>query len=114
LFRGALTEQYVMQELKTLDTHPRIFYWENNKKKGIAEVDFIIQHEGEIIPIEAKAARNLQAKSLKTYIDYYKPKAAVRTSLSTYGRNRNLYDIPLYLIGQLAAIIAGANTAGEN
>jgi predicted AAA+ superfamily ATPase len=101
-FKGALTEQYVLQELKTFKDGRFIFYWANDK--GKAEVDFLMQHEGEIIPIEAKASVNLQAKSLKAYIDYYAPKMAVRTSLARYGRNKNLYDIPLYLIGQLQQI----------
>ncbi|GHV86822.1 ATPase [Spirochaetia bacterium] len=100
-FRGALTEQFVLQELKTLESKPQIFYWENDRKNGLAEVDFVIQKEGEIIPIEAKAALNLQAKSLKVFMEYYKPKTAVRTSLSRFNRNKNLYDIPLYLIGAL-------------
>ncbi|MDR0822282.1 MAG: ATP-binding protein [Endomicrobium sp.] len=104
-FKGALTEQFVMQELKSLDIKPKIFYWANDRKNGIAEVDFVIQNEGEIIPIEAKSSINLHAKSLKTYMDYYSPKAAIRTSLAKYGKNKNLYDIPLYLIGQFQKII---------
>jgi predicted AAA+ superfamily ATPase len=103
-FRGALTEQFVLQELKTLESKPQIFYWENNRRNGLAEVDFVIQKEGEIIPIEAKAALNLQAKSLKVFMEYYKPKTAVRTSLSRFNRNKNLYDIPLNLIGELDRI----------
>jgi predicted AAA+ superfamily ATPase len=103
-YKGALTEQFVLQEIKTLGQGAQIFYWANDRKKGEAEVDFIIQYEGEIIPIEAKAALNLKAKSLKTYMDYYKPKWAIRTSLSPYGQNRNLYDIPLYLIAQMPGI----------
>jgi hypothetical protein len=71
----------------------------------MAELDFLIQHEGEIIPIEAKASLNLKAKSLKAYIDYYAPRAAIRTSLSRYGKNGNLYDIPLYLMGAFARIL---------
>ncbi|GHU61984.1 ATPase [Spirochaetia bacterium] len=110
-FRGALTEQYVIQELKAAESSmgalesPQVFYWANDRKKGIAEVDFVIQYNGEIIPIEAKAAVNLKAKSLKTYMDYYRPPAAIRTSLSRYGRNESLYDIPLYLIGQFGRVL---------
>jgi predicted AAA+ superfamily ATPase len=105
-FYGALTEQYVLQELKAMDSPPEIFYWENERKKGLAEVDFLLQHEGEIIPVEVKASVNLKAKSLKVYMDYYKPKAAMRTSPSRYGRCGNLLDIPLYLIGQFPALLA--------
>ncbi|MDR3274936.1 MAG: ATP-binding protein [Endomicrobium sp.] len=104
-FKGALTEQYVLQELKALETKPQIFYWGNDRKKGIAEVDFVIQNEGNIIPIEAKASTNLRAKSLKVYTEYYKPKITIRTSLARYGQYEILYDVPLYLIGQLSNII---------
>jgi hypothetical protein len=66
----------------------------------------LLQHDGEIIPVEAKASVNLKAKSLKVYMDYYKPKAAIRTSLARYGRRENLFDIPLYLIGRFPALLA--------
>jgi predicted AAA+ superfamily ATPase len=105
-FYGALTEQYVLQELKAMDSPPEIFYWENDRKKGLAEVDFLLQHDGEIIPVEAKASVNLKAKSLKVYMDYYKPKAAIRASLARHGRRENLFDIPLYLIGRFPALLA--------
>ena len=105
-FRGALTEQYVLQELQAAtEEKNNIFYWMNDRKKGQAEVDFLLQYEGNIIPIEAKASINLKAKSLKVYMDYYNPRFALRTSLSKFGRNKNLYDIPLYLIGELPEIL---------
>jgi predicted AAA+ superfamily ATPase len=104
-FKGALTEQFVLQELKAACRRNEIFYWMNDRKKGVAEVDFLLQYDGEIIPIEAKASVNLKAKSLKVYMDYYNPKVAVRTSLSRYGRNKNLYDIPLYLLGEFVNIV---------
>jgi predicted AAA+ superfamily ATPase len=108
-FKGALTEQYVLQELTSMNPKPQIFYWANDRSKGTAEVDFVIQVDGNIIPIEAKASINLQAKSLKTYIDYYKPNIAVRTSLARYNKTKIIYDIPLYLIGQLINIIKQKN-----
>ena len=103
-FKGALTEQYVLQELKAA-TNENVFYWMNDRKKGVAEVDFLLQCEGDIIPIEAKASVNLRAKSLKAYMDYYEPPVALRTSLARLGRNANLYDIPLYLLGEFHNII---------
>jgi predicted AAA+ superfamily ATPase len=96
-FRGALTEQFVLQELKLFDDRDFIFYWANDK--GKAEVDFLMQFKGKVIPFEVKANRNLQAKSLKTFIEMFRPDAAVRTSLADLGRNAGLFDIPLYLIG---------------
>lgn len=105
-FRGALTEQYVLQELQAaMGEKNNIFYWMNDRKKGLAEVDFLLQYEGNIIPIEAKASINLKAKSLKAYVDYYNPQFALRTSLAQFSRNKNLYDIPLYLIGEFPEIL---------
>jgi predicted AAA+ superfamily ATPase len=111
VFRGALTKQYVLQELKALNVpphaKPQVFYWANDRKKGLAEVDFIIQYAGEIIPVEAKSSVNLQAKSLRAYREYYSPRAAIRTSLARYSCNNGLYDIPLYLMGEFHKIIGG-------
>jgi predicted AAA+ superfamily ATPase len=104
-FKGALTEQFVLQELKSLSLDMRIYYWANDRRKGTAEVDFLVQHNGEIIPIEVKAEKNLQAKSLQAYIKYYAPKVAIRTSLGQYGKHSPILDIPLYLIGQFPNII---------
>ncbi|GAB7140720.1 ATP-binding protein [Deferribacterales bacterium RsTz2092] len=103
-FKGALTEQYVLQELKASERTIDICYWTNDRSKGIAEVDFLIQHNGEIIPIEVKSSINLKAKSLRVYMDYYSPRVAIRTSLGRYGYHDSLCDIPLYLIGQFAKI----------
>lgn len=88
-FKGALTEQYVLQELKAA-TSENVFYWMNDRKKRVAEVDFLLQYEGNIIPIEAKASINLRAKSLKVYMDYYEPTVALRTSLARFSRNENI------------------------
>lgn len=103
-FKGALTEQFVLQELKAI-TNGNVFYWMNDRKKGVAEVDFLLQYEGDIIPIEAKASINLKAKSLKAYIDYYDPTVALRTSLAPLSKHENLYDIPLYLLGEFREIV---------
>jgi predicted AAA+ superfamily ATPase len=104
-FKGALTEQFVLQELKSLPLDMRIYYWANDRRKGTAEVDFLIQYEGKIIPMEVKAERNLQAKSLQAYIKYYNPEIAVRTSLGQCGKHSSIWDIPLYLIGEFPNII---------
>ncbi len=104
-FKGSLTEQYVLQQLKTLAELP-VYYWANDS--GSAELDFIIQIEGSIIPIEAKASTNLQAKSLKIYRDKYEPKISIRTSTADYKDNEGLYDIPLYLIEMIKEIVSSA------
>ena len=94
-FKGALTEQYVCQQLKSLKNIP-IYYWTNNK--GNSEVDFIVQANGKITPIEVKAETNLQAKSLKVYKEKYNPKLCVRTSMSEYKKEEWLVDLPLWAI----------------
>jgi predicted AAA+ superfamily ATPase len=102
-FKGALAEQYVLQELKALDKSLPIFYWANSK--GLSEVDFIIQKWNEIIPLEVKSGINLKAKSLKVFIDLFNPKIALRSSLAGFSRNGNLFEIPLYLIGMFGEIL---------
>ena len=92
-FKGAITEQYVLQEFKTIKDLP-VFYWSNETSR--AEIDFVVQIKSAVIPIEVKAERNLQAKSLKIYIEKFKPDYAIRTSMADYKRTDNLIDIPLY------------------
>lgn len=94
-FKGALTEQFVLQELLcTIDSAPA--YWEPDS--GSAEVGFVAQLGGDIIPFEVKAGVNLRARSLASYRARFEPPYAVRTSLATYELNEGLYNIPLYAI----------------
>ena len=95
-FKGALTEQFVIQQLISAEID-YIAYWTNDKNS--AEVDFVIQHEGEIIPIEVKAAENLKAKSFKLFCEKFNTKNAIRTSLSDYRQEAWFTNVPLYLIG---------------
>ena len=90
-FKGAIAEQYVLQQLKPKEDIP-IFYWTNSS--STAEIDFVIQIENFVVPIEVKATTNLQAKSLKTYMQKYKPNLAIRTSLADYKEIDNLKDLP--------------------
>lgn len=92
-FKGALTEQYVCQELKSRGGLP-IFYW--SADRGTSEIDFIIQAEDKVIPIEVKAEENLKSKSLKVYQDKFSPTLAVRTSLSDFRDDANMHNIPLW------------------
>ncbi len=103
-FKGAIAEQYVYQQLKSLDYSMPIYYWMN--ETGHNEIDFMIQFKGNIIPVEVKAEKNLKAKSLKSFMEKYQPQKAIRTSLADYKLNENqLYDIPLYAIGNIEKII---------
>lgn len=101
-FRGALTEQYVHQCLALRQGMP-VAYWSNSS--GAAEVDFLIQHEGQIIPIEVKASTNLQSKSLASYRQKYAPQSAIRTSLARFGMVDGLYSIPLYFMEDFPKIL---------
>ena len=99
-YNGAVTEQYVLQEFKTIRELP-VFYWASNR----AELDFLIQYQNNIIPVEAKATINLQAKSLKSFRQKYEPKISIRTSLADYEGNTGLFNIPLYDIENVKEII---------
>ena len=104
-FHGAMSEQYVCQALKAGNKNP-LFYW--GREKGAAELDFVMQHKNEIIPIEVKSEKHTQSKSLKFYMEEYKPKTAVRTSLKNLGSSGALHSIPLYMIESLESIIGQA------
>jgi predicted AAA+ superfamily ATPase len=101
-FKGALTEQFVCQELKLFDDI-YLAYWVN-EAPARAEIDFIIQSETQIIPIEVKSSTNLKAKSLQVYREKFHPKIEIRTSLADYKKTDNLYDIPLYALNKLKEI----------
>ena len=92
-FKGALTEQYVLQQLLTQQPNP-VFYWAT--EKGTAEVDFVLQQGQAIIPIEVKAEENLKAKSLKIYVEQFAPPKAVRFSMADYREQDWLVNVPLY------------------
>jgi predicted AAA+ superfamily ATPase len=101
-FKGALTEQYAMQEMKS-SGGDSIFYWTNDR--SMAEVDFVIQTGQHIVPIEVKSSINLKAKSLAVYRDKFAPTIAVRTSLADFKITDELYDIPLYAIGNIRSLL---------
>lgn len=95
-FKGALTEQYVLQQLIT-EPENDIFYW--SAESATSELDFLIQTDEYIIPLEVKAEENLQAKSLKVFTQKYGVKNAVRVSMSEFREQDWLVNIPLYNIG---------------
>ena len=97
-FKGALTEQYVLQQLKTLKGI-NAYYW--TADRGTAEVDFVIDTGSDVIPVEVKAEVNLQAKSLKVYRDKYQPDLSIRASMSDYKQEDWLLNLPLWMIGTI-------------
>lgn len=100
-FKGALTEQYVLQQLKT-KKEIVINYW--SAERASAEIDFLIQHEGRIIPLEVKAEENLKAKSLKSYYQKFSPPVSIRTSMSDFRNEGWLTNLPLYAIGEITVL----------
>ena len=101
-FKGSLTEQYVLCQLKEC-TELNVFYWSSDT--GTAEIDFITQIGKDNVPIEVKANENLQAKSLKSFVEKYNTKINVRTSMANYRKEDWLINIPLYSIGNIEKIV---------
>jgi len=100
-FKGALTEQYVLQQFKTLKGIDP-YYWTNDRSN--AEINFVIDNGSEVIPIEVKAEINLQAKSLKTYKEKFAPKHSIRTSMADYKDEGRLLNLPLWALESYFAI----------
>ncbi|MGH4051559.1 MAG: ATP-binding protein [Clostridium sp.] len=101
-FKGALTEQYVLQQL-TVNKNITPFYWTAERSTG--EIDFIFQNGMNIVPLEVKASESLQAKSLKNYYLKYNPKCAIRTSMSDYRKEEWLTNLPLYSINGILNVL---------
>ena len=97
-FKGALTEQYVLQQLIS-ENGVMPYYYSATNSQG--EIDFVVQGKTSVIPIEVKAEENLRAKSLKAFCDKYNPKFAVRTSMSDYRKQDWMTNIPLYNIDRI-------------
>ena len=100
-FKGALTEQYVCQQLKTIEDLG-VYYYTNDR--GSCEIDFVVDTGEQIVPIEVKAETNLRAKSLKTYRERFEPELSVRTSMADYKKEDWLLNLPLYAIEQINKI----------
>ena len=94
-FKGALTEQYVCQQLKTIEDLG-VYYYTNDR--GSCEIDFVVDTGEQIVPVEVKAETNLRAKSLKTYRERFEPELSVRTSMADYKKEDWLLNLPLYAI----------------
>ena len=101
-FKGALAEQYVMQELSA-QNFDYIGYWTN--ERSTAEVDFVIQHKGEVVPIEVKSGENLRSRSFTQFCRTYEPKIAFKASTLPYHGGMDIVNVPLY--GIIPALSAG-------
>jgi hypothetical protein len=92
-FKGALTEQYVHQQLMST-TNYTPYYYSNERSRN--EIDFLLQIKSDVIPVEVKAEENLQSKSLKAYVDKFQPAYAIRISMCDYRKQDWLINTPLY------------------
>lgn len=101
-FKGALTEQYVLQQLKTLAEIATYYY---TNERNSSEVDFVIDNGENIIPIEVKAEVNLMAKSLKVYREKFLPEICVRTSMTDFKKEEWLINLPLYAISEINEVV---------
>ncbi len=90
-FRGGMAENYVNVQLSI--NGYRTYYWQSERG---AEIDFVIQRDGKLIPIEVKSADNTKAKSLKVYMDTYNPSYAIKLSAKNFGFEDDKKIVPLY------------------
>lgn len=90
-FKGGMAENYVNVQLTINGYHT--YYWASERG---AEVDFVIQREGKLIPIEVKSADNTRAKSLKVYMQAYQPEYAIKLSAKNFGYEDGKKIVPLY------------------
>jgi len=91
-FKGIISEQFILQQL--VSQSYQAFYW--NPENARSEVDFVIQKDNIVIPIEVKSVTNLKSRSLRVYFEKYQPKVCIRTSLSGYQKQDWVQNIPLY------------------
>ncbi len=93
LFMGAVTENYVAQQLTAKGYG--LYYWESG---GKAELDFVLQKEGDIVGIEVKKGEHVRSRSLDVFVKTYHPAWSVRLSLKNFGEKDNLKSVPLYAV----------------
>ena len=103
-FRGSLTEQYVCQQLRTIEDLG-VYYYTNDR--GSCEVDFVIDTGEHIIPVEVRAEVNRKAKSLRAYKEKFEPEVSIRTSMADYRKEDWLVNLPLYAVEEIENINQG-------
>jgi predicted AAA+ superfamily ATPase len=92
-FKGALTEQYVLQQLKTIKKFDT-YYWTNDRNS--AEIDFLLDCGDKVVPVEVKAEMNLRAKSLKVFNEKFNPRRALRLSMANFNEEGRMINLPLW------------------
>ncbi len=101
-FKGAITEQYVLQELKNFQDISTYYY---TNERNSSEIDFLLDTGSKIVPIEVKAEINLKAKSLKVFREKYRPDISIRTSMANYKEEAGLINLPLYTLSTIFKIL---------
>ena len=109
-FKGAMTENYVLNELVNLHGD-QLFYW---KSGNTAEVDFIAQFIEKVVPIEVKSSVNVKSRSLRVYREKYKPEIAVKTSLLNLKMEEGLLNIPLYMLWNIEKLFSFSRSIPES
>ena len=100
-YKGSLTENVIAQMLSLHEQ--KLYYWTS---EGTAEIDFVLQTNNDIVPIEVKSGSSNKMKSLKIYIDKYQPRISIRTSTRNLAQETNLFNIPLYLMTDVKKLLA--------
>jgi predicted AAA+ superfamily ATPase len=93
-FKGGMAENYVQNSL--VRSGLKTYFWRNDK--GTKEVDFIINLDGKLIPLEVKSGENTEADSLKDYVRLFKPDFSIRVSEKNFGFDNNIKSVPLYAV----------------
>ena len=103
IYRGQLAEQFVGQEFAT-STRKQLYYWARDAKNSNAEVDYLMQQEGTLVPVEVKDGPSGKLKSLHLYRNAYDPKLSVVFHAGTIGKlkDENIIFLPLYFAGSFA------------
>lgn len=100
-FKGALTEQYVLQQLLNSGEYD-VKYWSAERSRS--EVDFVVQYKNHVFSLEVKAEENLRSKSLRTFHEKFSPELALRTSMSDYRHQDWMTNLPLYAISRAGGL----------
>ena len=108
-FKGALTENYVLQTLVAKGLNPYYYTFDNRH-----EIDFIIQYLNEIIPIEVKSGKSINNTSLKVYNEINNPKLRLRFSMKNLSQDGNLINIPLFMVEYLEKLIVDLMWTWQN
>lgn len=104
IYKGSLAEQFVGQELLAYASpyhKESLYYWARDKRGSSAEIDYLIQSDTQIIPIEVKSGSTGRMKSMKLYREAYKPKQAIKISQAPYNDQQNILELPLYAMEYL-------------